>query len=162
VETLRLTERCVSEVRVGRAKIPCEFVEGVVPNEYTRRHVEHAVLGIELLDCRTTTRCVAFTEYLLEVPIKQFMDTVIHNHPLRLVSAGANHPAPDDVSGPAAIEAYATTAESDHVQQTASHRDVLKEMDELILVPEMVVKEHGGRKREQEENTRDDSSAIAK
>lgn len=66
------------------------------------------------------------------------------------------------MSGPAAIEAYTTTAESDHVQQTASYRDVLKEMDELILVAEMVVKEHGGRKREQEENTRDDSSAVAK
>jgi len=43
-------------------------------------------------------------------------------------------------SGPAAIEAYTTTAECDHVQQTASYRDVLEEMDELILVAEMVVK----------------------
>jgi hypothetical protein len=38
------------------------------------------------------------------------------------------------VSGPAAIEAHTTTAECDHVQQTARYRDVLEEMDELILV----------------------------
>ena len=79
----------------------------------------------------------------------------------RVVSAGAACAAPADVSGPAAIDAYTTTTECDHVQQTASYRDVLEEMGELILVAEMVVKEHGGRKREHEENTRGDSSAVA-
>src|ERR1700738_2884354 len=79
VESLRFSVRCVNEVRVRRAQIPCEFAESVVPDEYTRRHVEHAVLGIELLDCRATTRFVAFTKNLLEVAIKQLMGTVIHN-----------------------------------------------------------------------------------
>src|ERR1700732_992678 len=88
VESLRFAVRCVNEVRVRRAQIPCEFVESVVPDEYTRRHVEHAVLGIELLDCRTTTRCVAFTKNLLEVAIKQLMGTVIHNTSPALIDCG--------------------------------------------------------------------------
>src|SRR3984893_1766293 len=77
VESLRFAVRCVNEVRVRRAQISCEFVESVVPDKYTRRHVEDAVLGIELLDCRATTRCVAFTKNLLEVAIEQLMGTVI-------------------------------------------------------------------------------------
>src|SRR5882757_3563145 len=77
VKSLRFAVRCVNEVRVRRAQVPCEFVESVVPDKYTRRHVEDAVLGIELLDCRATTRCVAFTKNLLEVAVKQLMGTVI-------------------------------------------------------------------------------------
>jgi hypothetical protein len=40
-----------------------------VPDEYAGRHIKDAVIGVELLDCRTTAGGVAFTENLLEVAV---------------------------------------------------------------------------------------------
>ncbi|GAB7541546.1 hypothetical protein [Cupriavidus sp. CuC1] len=60
-------------------EISGEFVESLVPGERARWHVEHAVFGVEFLDGLATTCCIAFTENLLKVAMKQFMDTVIHN-----------------------------------------------------------------------------------
>jgi hypothetical protein len=36
-----------------------------VPDENAIRHIEDAVIGVELLDCRTTAGVVAFTENFL-------------------------------------------------------------------------------------------------
>jgi hypothetical protein len=79
VESLRFAVGRVNEVWVRRAKVSGEFVEGAAPDELARRHVEHAVFGIEFFDGGATPRRVAFAENLLKVAIKQFMDTAIHN-----------------------------------------------------------------------------------
>jgi hypothetical protein len=79
VESLRFAKARVNEVRVRRAKISGEFVEGRMPDEPARRRVEHAVFGIEFFDGGATPRRVAFAENLLKVAMKQFMDTTIHN-----------------------------------------------------------------------------------
>jgi hypothetical protein len=50
-----------------------------VPDERTRRNVEHAIFGIEFPDGCATTLCVAFAKDLLKVAIEQFMDTVVHS-----------------------------------------------------------------------------------
>jgi hypothetical protein len=69
MERLRLAVRRVHEVRVSRTQVSCELVQCVVPDEEAGRHIEDAVIGVELLDCRTTAGGVAFTENVLEVPI---------------------------------------------------------------------------------------------
>lgn len=46
----------IGEVRVRRAKISGEFVEAIVPDECSRRDLEHAVFRVEFLDSRATTR----------------------------------------------------------------------------------------------------------
>jgi hypothetical protein len=67
-------------MRVRRAKISGEFVEGCAPDERARRHVEHAVFGIEFFDGGATSRGIAFAKNLLKVATKQFMDTLLtHN-----------------------------------------------------------------------------------
>jgi hypothetical protein len=38
-----------------------------VSDEHAGREIDHAVIGVKFLDCRTTVRGVAFTENLLEV-----------------------------------------------------------------------------------------------
>jgi hypothetical protein len=69
MERLRLAVRRVHEVRVSGTQVSCELVQCVVPDENTGRHIEDAVIGIELLDCRTTAGGVTFTENLLEVAV---------------------------------------------------------------------------------------------
>jgi hypothetical protein len=69
MERLRLAVRCVHEVSVSRTQVSCELVQCVVPDENAGRHFEDAVIGVELLDCRTTAGGVAFTENLLEVAV---------------------------------------------------------------------------------------------
>jgi hypothetical protein len=44
-----------------------------------------------------------------------------------------------EASGAPTVEADAAAAESDHVQQAAGHRNVLEEVDELVLVAEIAV-----------------------
>jgi hypothetical protein len=64
---------------VGRTEISGKFVEGFSPNKGAGRHIEHTVVGIELVDRRAATHRVAFAEDLLNVAVKQFVDTVIHD-----------------------------------------------------------------------------------
>jgi hypothetical protein len=40
-----------------------------VPDEDAARHIEDAVIGVELLDCRTTAGGVPFAENLLEIAV---------------------------------------------------------------------------------------------
>ena len=56
-------------MRVSRTQVSCELVHCVVPDENAGRHIEDAVIGVELLDCRATAGGVAFTENLLEVAV---------------------------------------------------------------------------------------------
>jgi hypothetical protein len=79
VESLSFAVRRVNEMRVRRAKISGEFVEGGAPYERARRHVERAVFGIQFFDGGATPCHVAFAENLLKVAMKQFLDTAIHN-----------------------------------------------------------------------------------
>src|SRR6202023_1372357 len=79
VERLRLAMRRVCEVRVSRTQVSCELVQCVVPDENAGRHIEDAVIGVELLDCRTTADGVAFTENLLEVAVQQFKNPGRHS-----------------------------------------------------------------------------------
>jgi hypothetical protein len=69
VERLRLAVRRVGEVRVSRTQVSRELVQGVAPDENAGRRIEEAVIGVELLDRRTTTSGVAFAENLLEVAV---------------------------------------------------------------------------------------------
>src|SRR5579863_3992743 len=78
MESLSFADRRISKMRVRRAKVSSELVERVVPNECTRWHIQYAVVGIKFFDGRATTRCIAFTENLLKVAIKQFMGAVGH------------------------------------------------------------------------------------
>ena len=50
MERLRLSKWRVCEVRVGRAQVFCELVQRVASDEDADRHIEDAVLGVELLD----------------------------------------------------------------------------------------------------------------
>jgi hypothetical protein len=61
--------RRIREARVSRTQVSCELVQCVVPNENAGRHIEDAVVAVELLDRRTTTSGVAFAENLLEVAV---------------------------------------------------------------------------------------------
>jgi hypothetical protein len=40
-----------------------------VSDENAGRHIEDTIIGVELLDCRTTAGGVAFTENLLKVAV---------------------------------------------------------------------------------------------
>jgi hypothetical protein len=40
-----------------------------VPDEDAGRQIEYAVIGVELLDCRTTAGGVPFAENLLEIAV---------------------------------------------------------------------------------------------
>jgi hypothetical protein len=69
MERLGLAVRRIREARVSRTQVSCELVQCVVPNENAGRHIEDAVVAVELLDRRTTTGGVAFAENLLEVAV---------------------------------------------------------------------------------------------
>src|SRR6267142_402430 len=79
VKSLGFAVRCVDEIRVRCAKLAGESVESVVPGEYALRHVEHAVLGVELLDGGATTLRVTFAEDLPNIAQKQFVSAVVHD-----------------------------------------------------------------------------------
>jgi hypothetical protein len=67
MERLRFAVRRVRKVRVSRTQVSCKLVQCVVPGEHAGRHIEDTVFGVELFNCRTAARGVAFTKYLLEV-----------------------------------------------------------------------------------------------
>jgi hypothetical protein len=69
MERLGLAVRRIREARVSRTQVSCELVQCVVPDENAGRHIEDAVVAVELLDRRTTTGGVAFAENLLEVAV---------------------------------------------------------------------------------------------
>jgi hypothetical protein len=69
MERLGLAVRRIGEARVSRTQISCELVQRVVPDENAGRRVEDAVIGVELVDSRTTAGGVAFSENLLEVAV---------------------------------------------------------------------------------------------
>ena len=69
MERLGLAVRRIREARVSRTQVSCELVQGVAPDENAGRHIEDTIIGVELLDCRTTAGGVAFTENLLEVAV---------------------------------------------------------------------------------------------
>ena len=69
MERLRLAARCVRKVRVSRTQVSCELVQGVAPDENAGRRIKDAVVGVELVDRRTTAGGVAFSENLLEVAV---------------------------------------------------------------------------------------------
>src|SRR6266852_1238836 len=91
MERLGLAAQRVDGARVLRAKIAGVLVEGFVSDEHGRRHIEHAVLGIELLDSGATTRRVTFAEDLPDIAKKQFVSTVLHDgETLGIVSTRIN------------------------------------------------------------------------
>jgi hypothetical protein len=49
-------------MRVGRAQVSCELVQRIVPDENAGRHIKDAVVGVELLDCRTAADVVPFAK----------------------------------------------------------------------------------------------------
>ena len=61
--------RRVCEVRMSRPQISCELVQCIVPDEDAARHIEDAIIGVELLDCRTTAGGFTFAENLLEIAV---------------------------------------------------------------------------------------------
>ena len=69
MERLGLAVRRIGEARVSRTQVSCELVQCVVPDENAGRRIEDAVIGVELLDRRTTAGGVAFAENLLEVAV---------------------------------------------------------------------------------------------
>jgi hypothetical protein len=61
-----------------------------------------------------------------------------------------------DLSPAAGVQAETARSEGDHLQKTAGHRDVLEEMDELILVGEVVVEcERSGDRERSKQRGRD-------
>jgi hypothetical protein len=64
---LRLAERGVNEVWMCGAEITGKFVKGFTPDEIAWRHIQLAILGIKLGDCRTPSRRVTLAEDLLKV-----------------------------------------------------------------------------------------------
>ena len=56
-------------MRASRTQVSSELVQRIVPDENARRETEHTVIGVELLDCRTTAGGVPFTENLLQVSV---------------------------------------------------------------------------------------------
>ena len=69
MERLGLAVRRIREARVSRTQVSCELVQCVAPDENAGRRVEDAVVGVELVDSRTTAGGVAFSENLLEVAV---------------------------------------------------------------------------------------------
>src|SRR5438445_8128133 len=60
------------------------------------------------------------------------------------------------------VEADATGTEGDDLQQPASHRDVLEEVEELVLVGEIAVEGECGRDGEGREHSSHDARAVAR
>jgi hypothetical protein len=69
MERRGLAVRRIGEARVSRTQVSCELVQCVAPDENAGRRVEDAVIGVELVDSRTTADGVAFSENLLEVAV---------------------------------------------------------------------------------------------
>jgi hypothetical protein len=69
MQRLRLAAWRVDKIRVSRSQVSRKLVQGVAPDENAGRRIKDAVVGVELLDGRTTTSGVAFAENLLEVAV---------------------------------------------------------------------------------------------
>ena len=76
MKDLRLAARSVNEVRVDCAEITSKFVEGFAAHEYSGRHVQHAVFGVQFIDCCAAAARITLAEDLLKIAMKQCVDTV--------------------------------------------------------------------------------------
>ena len=56
-------------MRVSRAQVSGELVQRIAPDENGGSHIEDTVIGVELVDCRTTADGVPFAENLLQVSV---------------------------------------------------------------------------------------------
>ncbi|MGH8760065.1 MAG: hypothetical protein ACREVW_11225 [Burkholderiales bacterium] len=70
--------RGVSKMRVSRAEITGKFVEGFTPDKYAWWHIQRTVFSKELVDRRAPASRVSLAENFLQVAMKQFVNTVIH------------------------------------------------------------------------------------
>jgi hypothetical protein len=62
-------------VRVRRAQVSGEFVQCIMPDENSRRHVEHAVVRMQLLNGGTTAGGIPPAKNLLKVAVQEFSQT---------------------------------------------------------------------------------------
>src|SRR5258708_22751759 len=79
MQLLRFGRGRVLEVRMGRpdrARNPIDLVPA--PMDARPRVAEHAVLGEEVIDGRSSARGVPLAEYLAEIACKQVRDAVGH------------------------------------------------------------------------------------
>ena len=78
-QSLRLAARGVNEVRMCGTEITGKFVKGFTPDHLAWRHIQLAILGIKLGDCRTASCRITLAEDLLKVAMQQFVDSVTHD-----------------------------------------------------------------------------------
>jgi hypothetical protein len=67
VERLRLAVWRIDEMRMSRAQVSRELVQGVPPDKNPGRRVEDAVIGVEFLDGHAAPVGVPFAEDFLKV-----------------------------------------------------------------------------------------------
>ena len=65
-------------MRVRRAQVAGEFVQGIVPDENSRRHVEHAVVRIQLQNRGTTAGGIPLAKDLLKVSVQELVNPFRH------------------------------------------------------------------------------------
>jgi hypothetical protein len=63
---------CVRKMRMGRAQFPSELVQRVMPNEDAVRHLQHAIVCVELFNGGTPASRISLSEDLLKVSIEKF------------------------------------------------------------------------------------------
>jgi hypothetical protein len=61
---------------MSRAQVTRELIQCIASDVNAGRHVEDTVIGVEVLDRRTTASGVAFAENLLQISIQQFTNPV--------------------------------------------------------------------------------------
>ena len=93
MKRLRLTMRRVSELRVSRTQVSRELIHCVVSDENAGRHIEDAIIGVELLDCLTTAGGVAFAEtcWRLRFRSSRILSGIARSVPVDRPWAGARH-----------------------------------------------------------------------
>jgi hypothetical protein len=79
MQGLRVSMGRVDEVRMRRAEVFGEFVQGVAPNKDTGRDVQHAVFSIKIVNGGAAAGRVTFAKDLLKVAVQKFSNSIIHS-----------------------------------------------------------------------------------
>jgi hypothetical protein len=77
----------IDELRMHRAEVSGEFVQGLTPDKDTGRDVQHAVFSIEIANGGAAAGRVTFAKDFLKIAVQNLNNSIIHNVFLSVVSA---------------------------------------------------------------------------
>jgi hypothetical protein len=71
--------RGIEEMGMCRAEISGELVQSVVSNKDSGRDIQHAVFGIEILNCGAAAGRITFAKDLLKIAAQKLNNSVSHH-----------------------------------------------------------------------------------